>query len=90
MPYDLNSVTMIFDTTPTYLADADTGNFLLRDRRSLPHQRSDEYLFDNGTHNRREFTVQGRTFIVSLLAIRKLTTPHVANPIEYEFSISEK
>jgi hypothetical protein len=89
-PYSLMSVTLIFDVTAIHLPNTQIGPYLFKDRHFLPHDPHDEYLFDIDVNKRREFAVKGRTFIVTLLHTKKLDTPNYANPIEWEFGISEQ
>jgi len=53
------------------------------------HNPSGEYLFDVDQNKRREITVAGRMFLVTLLEVRRLSMAAV-DPIEYVFGISEK
>jgi hypothetical protein len=48
------------------------------------------YTFDTAKNRRHEIAVAGRTYVVTLLEAKELDTPHVANPIEYVFGITEK
>ena len=85
VPDAIDLATLILDTIPMRFPDQ--GSF--KDVEIYTHL-GPQYVFDNGDNKRHEIMVAGRTFVVTLLAIRKLYVPNVGNPIEYTFGISDK
>ena len=88
-PYSLEMVTLRQDATPTRLPDIENESITVEDL-TITKGSATEYTYDIIKNKRHEIAVAGRAYIVTLLEARKLNTPHIANPIEYVFGITEK
>ena len=55
----------------------------------LAYSPEQKYVFDMDDNKRHEIPVGGRTFVVTLRKIQKLTTEGVNDTVEYEFGIAE-
>jgi hypothetical protein len=82
-------VTLILNLVPLQLPDQHNDKISIEGMTFSASPLGSRYVFDM-VHNRREISVSGRTFIVTLLEINKLSVPNVAAPLEYVFGISEK
>jgi hypothetical protein len=89
MPHSTSMITLILDIVPVKLPDQHTDKLSIEGMTFSTSPQGSQYVFDM-VQNRREISVAGRTFIVTLLEINKLSVPNVAAPIEYVFGISEK
>jgi hypothetical protein len=90
-PYSLNLVTLILDAVPVDVSVSHNKPGLSIDgAQGCVHRGTEVYTFDIDQNKRREVTVAGRTFILTLLEVRRLSMAGVANPLEYVFGISEK
>jgi hypothetical protein len=81
-PYSLSTVTLAVGSQITKQDPK-----LHIEGRFVPIERL--LAFDLQTNKSHDITIGGRTFTVTLLQINSLTGP-MANPIEYDFGISEK
>jgi hypothetical protein len=90
VPYSMKSVTLVLDVVPMDMSINVSPGISLDGAQGYFHGPSSEYLFDVDQNKRREITVASRTFVVTLLEVRRLSMAGVANPIEYIFGISEK
>jgi hypothetical protein len=86
VPSSMDMATLFLGPAVTY-PNVQIPGGSIEDRKFMYIEKT--YVFDL-TNRRREVVVAGRTFIVTLLEIKRLDEPRVANPIEYVFGISEK
>ncbi len=89
-PYSMKLVTLILDVVPFDLAVKSDPRIEVQGAQGYFHSASAQYVFDVDKNKRQEITVAGRTFIITLLEIKRLSMAAVANPIEYVFGVSEK
>jgi hypothetical protein len=86
-PLSIKMATLYMGPVVTYPNTTIPGKSV-EDRKVIPFDKM--YIFDLAKNQRHEVVVSGRTFIVTLLEIKKLNVPNVPNPIEYVFGISEQ
>jgi len=90
IPYSLSEVNLILDVIPR-TADVKTSpGVSVTDAQIYDHTRGAIFHFDTGKDKRHEIRIAGRTFVVTLLQIKRLDVAPVANPLEFVFGISEK
>jgi hypothetical protein len=89
-PYSMQLATMILDVVPMDLAVQHSPNVSVDGAQGYFHSDSVTYVFDVNQNKRKEIVAAGRTFIVTLLEVKKIDRADVSNPIEYVFGISEK
>jgi hypothetical protein len=89
-PYSMKFVTLVLDVVPMDMSVNISPGISINGAQGYFHSPSAEYLFDVDQNKRREITVAGRIFVVTLLEVKRLSMAGVANPIEYVFGISEK
>jgi hypothetical protein len=87
VPSSMNMVTLFLGPAITYPNIQIPGGSI-EDQKFMYIEQT--YVFELMKTRRREVVVAGRTFIVTLLEIKRLDETRVANPIEYVFGISEK
>jgi hypothetical protein len=87
--YTAFGVTLFLDTPALRLPDKQTAGISIEGARLSPYM-GKSYTFDMVQNQRQEVVVAGRTFIVTLMEVKKLEVPKVATPFEYVFGISEK
>ena len=85
----MSFVTLLLDVVPMDAA-VKHGPDIQVEGAQIYYGKREKFLFDADRNNRKEITVAGRCFVVTLLQINKLQIANVANPIEYVFGISEK
>jgi hypothetical protein len=89
-PYSMQLVTLILDVVPMDMSVNVSPGISIDGAQGYFHNPSAQYVFDVNQNKRREIAVAGRTFVVTLLEVKRLSMAGVANPIEYVFGISEK
>ena len=87
-PYTKYSITLIFDPAVNGAPDQNNKRFQIEGARIYTGYNG-SYMFDMHDYKRREFSVNGRTFIVTLLEINILPA-NAPTPWEYMFGITEK
>jgi hypothetical protein len=91
VPYSMEMATLMLDVVPMDMAVRTSPPWIeVQGVQGYSDSGSTQYVFDVGQRKRQEITVVGRTFVVTLLEVKKLSMANVANPIEYVFGISEK
>lgn len=95
--YSMSSITLVLDANPISFGDQKlaNGGTLFGANTVTVHKPEDIFLFDNMANNRKEISVGGRIFIVTLIGMKPFYLPEQdpAGPthfMEYEFGVSEK
>jgi hypothetical protein len=90
-PSSPHSVTLLLDVVPTDLAVQTSPGVSVDGAVMYRHAATTaQYLFDTDQNKRREIAVAGRTFLVTLLQIKRPNVAEVPNALEYVFGVSEK
>jgi len=89
-PYSMSSVTLLLDVVPIDISIQHGPGMSIEGAKRSSLSGTVQYVFDVEQHKRREIAVAGRTFIVTLLEVKKLSMANVSNAIEWVFGISEK
>lgn len=89
-PYSMQMLTLVLDAAPVDLGVQTSPGVEVQGAQIYSHAGLSRYTFDVGPQKRQEITVTGRTFVVTLLEVKRPNVTGVANPIEYVFGISER
>jgi hypothetical protein len=90
VPYSEQGVTLLLDVVPEEHPPVKNENFSVEGIRIYNHASGEKFFFDKEENKRKEITIGDRTFVVTLLKIKKLDFKNVAEPFEFVFGISEK
>lgn len=90
VPYSLDKITLLLDVVPVSLPNRHDPSVEITDAEIYDHTTGKQYTFDTDKNHRQEIKIANRTFIVTLVGIKKLDVPHVPVATEYQFGISEK
>ena len=89
LTYSENHVDMLLDVVPRVLeTNPDPGITIARATIHFGDHRS--YVFNNADKKRHSITVEGVTFVVTLIEIDPSPVPQKARPFRYRFSVAEK
>jgi hypothetical protein len=89
-PYSSEKITMLLDVVPISAPNQHLPGVEFRDIETYNQSTGTQYTFDTDKDRRHEVKVANRTFLVTLMRIKKLDVPNVPVAIEYQFGISEK